>query len=87
MIQTIKQKLEKDRFVSHMTIVRVLSKGFNKVRNALDLRYHPERHYMRGPGPACRRKQQMEARLKSETSRETTTASPRRMTPQFAPKA
>ena len=20
------------------------------------LRYHPERHYMRGPGPACRRK-------------------------------
>ena len=87
MIQSIKQKLEKDRFVSQMTIVRVFSKGFEKVRNALDLRYHPERHYMRGPGPACRRKQQMDARPKTETPREATTASPRRMTPQFAPKA
>jgi hypothetical protein len=26
-----------------------------KLVNALfGLRYHPERHYMRGPGPACR---------------------------------
>lgn len=26
-----------------------------KLANALfGLRYHPERHYMRGPGPACR---------------------------------
>ena len=25
-----------------------------KIANALfGLRYHPERHYMRGPGPAC----------------------------------
>ena len=26
-----------------------------KLANALfGMRYHPERHYMRGPGPACR---------------------------------
>jgi len=78
---------EKDRFVSPMIMVRVLSRGIAKVRSAFDLRYHPERHYMRGPGPACRRKQQMEARQEAQQSREATSVTQSRMTPRFAPKA
>ncbi|MEX0345483.1 MAG: hypothetical protein AB3N20_11210 [Rhizobiaceae bacterium] len=26
------------------------------LRDILASRYHPERHYMRGPGPACRKR-------------------------------
>lgn len=64
-----------------MIMVRVLSKGIARVRSALDLRYHPERHYMRGPGPAFRRKQKMEARRQAEEARQISVAA------QFSPKA
>lgn len=79
------QKNEIDRCVSQMMMVRVLSKGIARLRGALDLRYHPERHYMRGPGPACRRKQQLEARRRQ--SEQSTDAGRPQMTPQFAPEA
>jgi hypothetical protein len=35
-----------------MVLVSVLTKFANFLFGA---RYHPERHYMRGPGPACQR--------------------------------
>lgn len=36
-----------------LSVVRVLPM---KIRSWLQPRYHPERHYMRGEGPACARR-------------------------------
>ncbi|MEM7775211.1 MAG: hypothetical protein AAF732_06345 [Pseudomonadota bacterium] len=34
-----------------------LKKALSEVRRELFDSYHPERHYMRGPGPKCREKE------------------------------
>ncbi len=39
-------------------IARSLRAGFRTIRNRLVSDYRPERHYMRGPGPMCRKAQQ-----------------------------
>ena len=36
--------------------------------------YHPERHYMRGPGPKCRERQRAEAAKRELTHTEATPA-------------
>jgi len=36
-----------------MTVLSVL-KYWRSLSAAMFARYHPERHYMRGPGPKCR---------------------------------
>ncbi|WP_205521044.1 hypothetical protein [Propylenella binzhouense] len=38
-------------------IVRAVSAGFRTIRDRFASDYHPERHYMRGPGPMTRRAQ------------------------------
>lgn len=42
-----------------MVFVRVMRKNLAAIRDLFTLRYHPERHYMRGPGPAYARKQHL----------------------------
>lgn len=86
MILTLRQKLENNRDVTPMVLVRVLSKCFWVVRDMLPTRYHPERHYMRGPGPACARKQRLEG-LKAENSRVKLAARQPQTAPRFAPRA
>jgi len=86
MILTIRRKLEEDRDVSPMVLVRVLSKGVWAVRNVFDLRYHPERHYMRGPGPAYARKQRLEESLRAEKARDKVNVKRPKTNPQFAPR-
>lgn len=40
-------------------LVREFRTMWRDLRRAMFSRYHPERHYMRGPGPACAAKQAM----------------------------
>jgi hypothetical protein len=39
-----------------MQIWNHIAFGLNEFREFVVPSYHPERHYMRGPGPACARK-------------------------------
>lgn len=39
-----------------MNFWSVIVRGVAKMREFLVPSYHPERHYMRGPGPACARR-------------------------------
>jgi hypothetical protein len=36
-----------------MRFNRAFARTFSRLRNLFASHYHPERHYMRGPGPAC----------------------------------
>ncbi|WEX09371.1 hypothetical protein [Chelativorans sp. AA-79] len=40
-----------------MGFIKLIVACVKAVRNFLAPRYHPERHYMRGPGPACKRRE------------------------------
>jgi hypothetical protein len=40
-----------------MAYVRAFEHGLSAIRNFIWPDYQPERHYMRGPGPACARRQ------------------------------
>ncbi|GAA4524994.1 hypothetical protein GCM10023174_09090 [Chelativorans composti] len=50
---------------SAMSLVQVLRRSIAAARDMLNLGYHPERHYMRGPGPACARKQRLEEQARA----------------------
>jgi hypothetical protein len=39
-----------------MTLSLHIARIAARLRNLWKPRYHPERHYMRGPGPACARR-------------------------------
>lgn len=39
-----------------MGLVKLLIGCLKAVRGLFAPRYHPERHYMRGPGPACQKR-------------------------------
>jgi len=39
-----------------MGLVKLLVGCVKAIREFFGPRYHPERHYMRGPGPACARR-------------------------------
>ncbi|KFB11365.1 hypothetical protein [Nitratireductor basaltis] len=39
-----------------MALVKFISRFVQSLKASLLQRYHPERHYMRGPGPACARR-------------------------------
>jgi len=39
-----------------MNFWSVIVRGVARMREFLAPSYHPERHYMRGPGPACARR-------------------------------
>ena len=52
-------KAEKFSGNGPMVFVRVMRKNLIAIRELFALRYHPERHYMRGPGPAYARKQRL----------------------------
>jgi hypothetical protein len=36
-----------------MRINKTFARTFSRLRGLFRSYYHPERHYMRGPGPAC----------------------------------
>ena len=36
-----------------MRLQGAFSRTFSRLRTLFAMHYHPERHYMRGPGPAC----------------------------------
>ncbi|HSG94590.1 MAG TPA: hypothetical protein VLA28_03660 [Afifellaceae bacterium] len=36
-----------------MPLARVFARTVSRLRGLFRSHYHPERHYMRGPGPAC----------------------------------
>ncbi|MET0598236.1 MAG: hypothetical protein ABWZ57_10250 [Mesorhizobium sp.] len=42
-----------------MQIWNHIAFGLNEVREFVVPSYHPERHYMRGPGPACARRSEL----------------------------
>jgi hypothetical protein len=39
-----------------MSLFATMGRYASLMRDFLAPRYHPERHYMRGPGPACARR-------------------------------
>ncbi len=39
-----------------MSILSLLTRAVRSLREFLAPTYRPERHYMRGPGPACQRR-------------------------------
>jgi len=39
-----------------MAFIRAFASGLTTVRKFFGPHYQPERHYMRGPGPACARR-------------------------------
>jgi hypothetical protein len=40
-----------------MPFNRVFARAFSSLRTLFAAPYHPECHYMRGPGPACARRE------------------------------
>ncbi len=47
----------KDKDTGTMGLVKLIVRCVNAMQEAFLPRYHPERHYMRGPGPACARRE------------------------------
>ncbi len=41
-----------------MPLARVFVRTVSRLRGLFAPHYHPERHYMRGPGPACEERAQ-----------------------------
>ena len=54
-ITAIGRDIRRDRVLTAMTIVARIVSIALAVREFLAPTYRPERHYMRGPGPACAR--------------------------------